>query len=76
MGAHRTPTKDGVVRASADEVAAGHRVLCRVPARRRVERIQAKSATEERARLESTVPVRTGAIGLLHGQLKASTKRV
>jgi ATP-dependent DNA helicase RecG len=56
-----------------DEVAAGHRVYVVCPLVDGSERIQAKSATEERARLESTV-LSGLRIGLLHGQLKASDK--
>jgi len=56
-----------------DEVAAGHRVYVVCPLVEGSERIQAKSATEERTRLESTVLSGLG-IGLLHGQLKAADK--
>jgi ATP-dependent DNA helicase RecG len=56
-----------------DEVAAGHRVYVVCPLVDGSERIQAKSATEERARLESTVLAGLR-IGLLHGQLKAAEK--
>ncbi len=56
-----------------DEVAAGHRVYVVCPLVDGSERIQAKSATEERTRLESTV-LSGLRIGLLHGQLKAADK--
>ncbi len=56
-----------------DEVAAGHRVYVVCPLVDGSERIQAKSATEERTRLESTV-LSGLRIGLLHGQLKAVDK--
>jgi ATP-dependent DNA helicase RecG len=56
-----------------DEVAAGNRVYVVCPLVEGSERIQAKSATEERVRLESTV-LSGLRIGLLHGQLKASDK--
>jgi ATP-dependent DNA helicase RecG len=56
-----------------DEVAAGHRVYVVCPLVDGSERIQAKSATEERARLEATV-LSGLRIGLLHGQLKAADK--
>ena len=56
-----------------DEVAAGHRVYVVCPLVDGSERIQAKSATEERVRLESTV-LSGLRLGLLHGQLKASDK--
>jgi ATP-dependent DNA helicase RecG len=56
-----------------DEVAAGHRVYVVCPLVDGSERIQAKSATEEQARLESSV-LSGLRIGLLHGQLKAAEK--
>ena len=56
-----------------DEVAAGNRVYVVCPLVEGSERVQAKSATEERARLESTVLAGLR-LGLLHGQLKASDK--
>jgi ATP-dependent DNA helicase RecG len=56
-----------------DEVAAGHRAYVVCPLVEGSERVQATSATEERARLESTV-LSGLRIGLLHGQLKASDK--
>ncbi len=54
-------------------MAAGHRVYVVCPLVEGSERIQAKSATEERTRLESTV-LSGLRIGLLHGQLKAADK--
>jgi len=56
-----------------DEVAAGHRAYVVCPLVEGSERIQAKSATEERTRLETTV-LSGLRIGLLHGQLKAADK--
>ena len=56
-----------------DEAAAGNRVYVVCPLVEGSERVQAKSATEERARLESTVLAGLR-LGLLHGQLKASDK--
>ncbi len=56
-----------------DEVAAGHRAYVVCPLVDGSERVQAKSATEERARLESGVLAGLR-IGLLHGQLKAADK--
>ncbi|HUI03490.1 MAG TPA: ATP-dependent DNA helicase RecG [Acidimicrobiales bacterium] len=56
-----------------DEVAAGHRAYVVCPLVEGSERIQARSATEERARLEQTVLAGLR-LGLLHGQLKASDK--
>ncbi len=56
-----------------DEVAAGNRVYVVCPLVEGSERVQAKSATEERARLESTVLAGLR-LGLLHGQLKAADK--
>ena len=47
--------------------------LCRVPLVEGSENIQAKSATQEKQRLEQTV-LSDLPIGLLHGQLKASEK--
>ncbi len=55
------------------EVAAGHRVYVVCPLVDGSERIQAKSATEERTRLEASV-LSGLRIGLLHGQLKAADK--
>ena len=56
-----------------DEVAAGHRAYVVCPLVEGSEKIQAKSATEEKQRLEETVLAGLS-IGLLHGQLKASEK--
>jgi ATP-dependent DNA helicase RecG len=56
-----------------DEVAAGHRVYVVCPLVEGSEKIQAKSATQEKERLEQTV-LKGLAIGLLHGQLKAVEK--
>ncbi|MGD0380780.1 MAG: ATP-dependent DNA helicase RecG [Acidimicrobiales bacterium] len=56
-----------------EEAAAGNRVYVVCPLVEGSERIQAKSATEERGRLESSVLAGLR-IGLLHGQLKASDK--
>jgi ATP-dependent DNA helicase RecG len=56
-----------------DEVAAGHRAYVVCPLVDGSENIQAKSATEELARLEETVLAGLR-IGLLHGQLKATEK--
>ncbi|HVA03494.1 MAG TPA: ATP-dependent DNA helicase RecG [Acidimicrobiales bacterium] len=55
------------------EVAAGHRVYVVCPLVEGSERIQAKSATEERTRLADSV-LSGLRIGLLHGQLKAADK--
>ncbi|HEY5251438.1 MAG TPA: ATP-dependent DNA helicase RecG [Acidimicrobiales bacterium] len=56
-----------------DEVAAGHRAYVVCPLVEGSENIQAKSATEEKDRLEATVLAGLK-IGLLHGQLKAAEK--
>jgi ATP-dependent DNA helicase RecG len=56
-----------------DEVADGHRAYVVCPLVEGSERSQAKSATEEKERLEQTVLAGLR-IGLLHGQLKASEK--
>jgi ATP-dependent DNA helicase RecG len=56
-----------------EEVAAGHRAYVVCPLVEGTERSQAKSATEEKERLEETVLAGLS-IGLLHGQLKASEK--
>jgi ATP-dependent DNA helicase RecG len=56
-----------------DEVAAGHRAYVVCPLVEGSERVQAKSATEEKKRLEESVLAGLR-IGLLHGQLKASEK--
>ncbi len=56
-----------------DEVAAGHRAYVVCPLVEGSERVQAKSATEEKTRLEEGVLAGLR-IGLLHGQLKASEK--
>ena len=56
-----------------DEVAAGHRAYVVCPLVEGSENIQAKSATEEKERLEQTVLAGLP-IGLLHGQLKAAEK--
>jgi ATP-dependent DNA helicase RecG len=81
--AGRSPVRTEWARAEADEEVAWSRVRAEVEAGNRVyvvcplvegsERIQAKSATEERARLEATVLAGLR-IGLLHGQLKAADK--
>ena len=55
------------------EVAAGHRAYVVCPLVEGSENIQAKSATEEKERLEETVLAGLR-IGLLHGQLKATEK--
>jgi ATP-dependent DNA helicase RecG len=55
------------------EVAVGHRAYVVCPLVEGSERVQATSATQERARLEATVLSGLG-IGLLHGQLKATDK--
>jgi ATP-dependent DNA helicase RecG len=56
-----------------DEVAAGHRAYVVCPLVEGSENIQAKSATQEKERLEQTVLAGLS-IGLLHGQLKATEK--
>jgi ATP-dependent DNA helicase RecG len=56
-----------------DEVAAGHRAYVVCPLVEGSENIQAKSATQEKERLEQTVLAGLR-IGLLHGQLKAADK--
>ncbi|HUD18272.1 MAG TPA: ATP-dependent DNA helicase RecG, partial [Acidimicrobiales bacterium] len=56
-----------------DEVAAGHRAYVVCPLVEGSENIQAKSATQEKERLEQTVLAGLP-IGLLHGQLKAADK--
>ena len=56
-----------------DEVAAGNRAYVVCPLVEGSEKSQAKSATEEKERLEQTVLAGLP-IGLLHGQLKASEK--
>jgi ATP-dependent DNA helicase RecG len=56
-----------------DEVAAGHRAYVVCPLVEGSEKSQAKSATEEKERLEQTALAGLR-IGLLHGQLKASEK--
>ncbi len=56
-----------------DEVVAGHRAYVVCPLVEGSERVQAKSATEEKQRLEEGVLAGLR-IGLLHGQLKASEK--
>ena len=58
---------------SGDEVAAGHRAYVVCPLVEGSENIQAKSATQEKQRLEQTVLAGLP-IGLLHGQLKAADK--
>jgi len=83
LPAGRSPVETQWARTEADEAAAWSRVRHEVGAGHRVyvvcplvdgsERIQAKSATEERTRLESTV-LSGLRIGLLHGQLKAADK--
>jgi ATP-dependent DNA helicase RecG len=55
------------------EVAAGHRAYVVCPLVEGTEKSQAKSATQEKQRLEETVLAGLS-IGLLHGQLKASEK--
>ncbi len=56
-----------------DEVAAGHRAYVVCPLVEGSENTQAKSATQEKQRLEQTVLAGLP-IGLLHGQLKAADK--
>jgi ATP-dependent DNA helicase RecG len=56
-----------------DEAAAGHRAYVVCPLVEGSEKSQAKSATEEKERLEQT-ELAGLRIGLLHGQLKASEK--
>jgi len=56
-----------------DEVAAGHRAYVVCPLVEGSENTQAKSATQEKERLERTVLAGLP-IGLLHGQLKAADK--
>jgi ATP-dependent DNA helicase RecG len=56
-----------------EEVASGHRAYVVCPLVEGSERIQARSATEERERLASGV-LGGLSLGLLHGQLKASEK--
>jgi ATP-dependent DNA helicase RecG len=56
-----------------EEVAAGHRAYVVCPLVEGTEKSQAKSATEEKERLEQTVLAGLS-IGLLHGQLKAAEK--
>ncbi|HXQ75570.1 MAG TPA: ATP-dependent DNA helicase RecG [Acidimicrobiales bacterium] len=56
-----------------DEVAAGHRAYVVCPLVEGSENVQAKSATQEKERLEKTVLAGLR-IGLLHGQLKAGDK--
>jgi len=56
-----------------DEVVAGHRAYVVCPLVEGTEKSQAKSATEEKERLEATALAGLS-IGLLHGQLKASEK--
>lgn len=56
-----------------EEVACGHRAYVVCPLVEGSERIQARSATEERERLASGV-LEGLRLGLLHGQLKASDK--
>jgi ATP-dependent DNA helicase RecG len=83
LPAGRTPVRTEWARTPADEKAAwsrvrdeadaGHRVYVVCPLVEGSERVQAKSATEERSRLESTV-LSGLRIGLLHGQLKAADK--
>jgi ATP-dependent DNA helicase RecG len=65
--------EEGAWRRVRDEVAAGHRAYVVCPLVEGSERVQATSATEERARLEATV-LSGLRIGLLHGQLKAADK--
>ncbi len=70
----RTPADEKTAWARVrDEVDAGHRAYVVCPLVEGSERVQAKSATEERSRLESTV-LSGLRIGLLHGQLKAADK--
>jgi ATP-dependent DNA helicase RecG len=57
-----------------DEVAAGHRVYVVCPLVEGTEKSQAKSASEEKERLEETVLAGLS-IGLLHGQMKAADKQ-
>jgi ATP-dependent DNA helicase RecG len=83
LPAGRTPVRTQWARTPADEktawgrvrdeVGAGHRVYVVCPLVEGSERVQAKSATEERSRLEATV-LSGLRIGLLHGQLKAADK--
>jgi len=79
----RAPVKTIWARSEADEeeawrvvreeVAAGHRAYVVCPLVEGSERIQARSATDERERLASGV-LSGVRLGLLHGQLKASEK--
>jgi ATP-dependent DNA helicase RecG len=56
-----------------DQVAAGHRAYVVCPLVEGSERVQAKSATQEKDRLAATILAGLP-IGLLHGQLKAAEK--
>jgi ATP-dependent DNA helicase RecG len=56
-----------------DEVAQGHRAYVVCPLVEGSDRVQAKSATQEKERLEATVLAGLD-IGLLHGQMKAADK--
>jgi ATP-dependent DNA helicase RecG len=70
----RTPQEeDEAWQRVRDEVAAGHRAYVVCPLVEGTEKSQAKSATQEKERLEATV-LKGLSIGLLHGQLKASEK--
>jgi ATP-dependent DNA helicase RecG len=83
MPAGRAPIETRWARAEADEagawqrvrdeVAAGNRAYVVCPLVEGSEKSQAKSATEEKERLEQTILAGLP-IGLLHGQLKASDK--
>jgi ATP-dependent DNA helicase RecG len=83
LPAGRTPVGTQWARTAGDEkaawarvraeVGAGHRAYVVCPLVEGSERVQAKSATEERTRLESTV-LSGLRMGLLHGQLKTADK--
>ncbi|MGH9087149.1 MAG: ATP-dependent DNA helicase RecG, partial [Acidimicrobiales bacterium] len=79
----RTPVTTAWARTPAQQAAAWHRVIDQVTAGNRAyvvcplvdgsERVQARSATEERERLEAEV-LPGLRLGLLHGQMRASAK--
>jgi len=71
--ARSTTDEERAWRVVREEVAAGHRAYVVCPLVEGSERIQARSATEERDRL-STGVLKGIRLGLLHGQLKPSEK--
>jgi len=71
--AREAPGEEAAWRRVRDEVARGNRAYVVCPLVEGSERIQARSATEEKERLEASVLAGLR-IGLLHGQMKESDK--